>query len=138
MGRMLALKENGFIEGTEEYKYWYADMSKLERYLWEITDGGKNITKYRSSNIIYLLMKFERHNLEFTIGKIYYKDLKDLLMYGSKILNKDFLKELLNKHCCLLEIDPMSYGYENKEIKCLVENIKEIYKYNYSDKEKSL
>lgn len=126
MGRMSTLKENGFKKDTEDYEYWKDNFLKLDKLIFEITYNS--ITSNRIQKIYDLLRETENNNLEFTIGDIYYKDLKDLLYYGKNILKDDFIKGLFDKYCWTREINPVSYGYGSKEFKSIAENIKNINK----------
>ncbi len=121
MGRMSTLEENGFKKGTKEYEYWEDNFLKLDKLLFEIIYNS--VTLNRIQKIYDLLKEAENNNLEFTVGDIYYKDLKDFLYYGRSILKNDFIKRLLDKYCWTREINPISYGYDSKEFKNITKNI---------------
>lgn len=124
MGRMSTLEENGFKKGTEEYEYWKDNFLKLDKLIFDVTN--KSVTLNRIHKIYNLLRDAENNNLEFTVGEIYYKDLKDFLYYGKSIFRNDFIKKSLNKYCWTREINPVSYGYNSEEFKDIVKNIKKI------------
>lgn len=124
MGRMSTLEENGFKKGTEEYEYWKYNFLKLDKLIFDVTNKG--VTLNRIHKIYNLLRDAENNNLEFTVGEIYYKDLKDFLYYGKSIFRNDFIKKSLNKYCWTREINPVSYGYNSEEFKDIVKNIKKI------------